>query len=107
MRKGLGCIIAAVIVLVIVVLVTSGWYVGVRNRFVTLDEAVNNQWAQVQSQYQRRFDLIPNLVRTVEGAANFEKSTLQAVIEARAKVGQVQVVQAPGQPPAPANLPND
>jgi len=107
MRKGLGCIIAAVIVLVIVVLVGSSWYVGVRNRLVTLDEAVNNQWAQVQSQYQRRFDLIPNLVKTVEGAANFEKTTLQAVIEARAKVGQVQVVQAPGQPAAPANLPND
>src|SRR5258706_3522811 len=106
MRRGLGCLIAAVIVLVVVVLIGSSWYVGTRNQFVRLDEAVNNQWAQVESQYQRRFDLIPNLVKTVEGAANFEKSTLQAVIEARAKVGQVQVVSGqPGGQAAP--LPND
>jgi LemA protein len=106
MRKGVGCVIGIVIVLLIVLVVGSGWYVGARNRFVTLDEAVNQQWAQVESQYQRRFDLIPNLVRTVQGAADFEKSTLQAVIEARAKVGQVQVV--PSQPGAQsAALPND
>jgi len=105
MRRGLGCIIAAVIALIVVLLVASSWYVGTRNRFVRLDEAVSQQWAQVESQYQRRFDLIPNLVKTVEGAANFEKSTLQAVVEARAKVGQVQVV--PGQPGAASALPND
>ena len=101
MRKGLGCVVALVIALVIGGL----WFVSGRNRLVTLDEAVNQQWAQVESQYQRRFDLIPNLVRTVEGAANFEKSTLQAVVEARAKVGQVQ---APaGGPPTASALPND
>src|ERR1700694_26796 len=102
-RLGLvGCIGA----LILGVVILGGWYVGVRNNLVGLDEAVNQQWAQVESQYQRRFDLIPNLVQTVQGAADFEKSTLQAVIEARAKVGQVQVV-SPGQPGAAALLPND
>ncbi len=106
MRRGLGCVIAAVILFVLALLVAGSWYVGVRNRLVGLDEAVNQQWAQVESQYQRRFDLIPNLVHTVQGAADFEKSTLQAVVEARARVGQVQVVSA-GQPGAAPQLPND
>jgi LemA protein len=61
----------------------------VRNNLVGLEEQVNQSWAQVESQYQRRYDLIPNLVRTVQGAANFEKSTLEAVVNARARVGQV------------------
>src|SRR5450756_1760964 len=86
MGRGLiGCLIA----LVVVVLIVGGWYVGVRNNLVGLDESVNQQWAQVESQYQRRYDLIPNLVRTVQGAANFEKSTLEAVVNARSRVGQV------------------
>ena len=58
---------------------------------VKLDENVKGKWGAVQSQYQRRTDLIPNLVATVKGAANFEKSTLTAVIEARAKATSVQV----------------
>ena len=58
---------------------------------VQLDENVKGKWGQVQTQYQRRADLIPNLVATVKGAANFEKSTLTAVIEARAKATSVQV----------------
>jgi LemA protein len=101
-RAGLlGCVVA----LVVVVLIFGIWFVGARNHLVTLDEAVNQQWAQVESQYQRRFDLIPNLVRTVQGAANFEKSTLEAVVKARASVGQVQ---APSGPPGAAtNIPND
>lgn len=61
------------------------------NEVITHDEAVKAAWAEVQNQYQRRADLVPNLVRTVKGAANFEKETLQAVVEARAKVGQVNV----------------
>jgi LemA protein len=61
------------------------------NRLVTLDQGVNQSWAQVQNVYQRRADLIPNLVQTVSGAANFEKSTLIAVTNARASVGRVQL----------------
>ena len=61
------------------------------NRLVTLEQAVNKKWADVQSVYQRRADLIPNLVSTVSGAANFEKSTLTEVTNARASVGQVKL----------------
>lgn len=61
------------------------------NSMVTLDEQVQSQWAQVQNVYQRRADLIPNLVNTVKGAANFEQETLTKVIEARAKATAVTV----------------
>jgi LemA protein len=61
------------------------------NGLVSLQQATNAQWAQVQNVYQRRTDLVPNLVNTVAGAANFEKSTLMAVTEARASVGRVQL----------------
>src|SRR4051794_37454814 len=94
----LGCLGA----LVLILLIGGGWYVGVRNHMVELDQQVQAQWAQVENDYQRRFDLIPNLVRTVQGAANFEKSTLEAVVNARARVGQVA---APAGPPgAAANI---
>jgi len=97
----LGCVGA----LILAVLIFGGWFIGVRNHIVALDQQVQAQWAQVEKDYQRRFDLIPNLVRTVQGAANFEKSTLEAVINARSRVGQVQ---APtGAPGAQSNLPND
>ena len=96
----LGCVGA----LILAVIIGGGYFVSVRNNLVGLEEQVNQQWAQVESQYQRRFDLIPNLVRTVQGAADFEKSTLEAVINARARVGQVQ---APaGGPPTASNLPD-
>ncbi len=61
------------------------------NEVITQDEAVKAAWAEVQNQYQRRADLVPNLVKTVKGAADFEKETLQQVVEARAKVGQMNV----------------
>jgi LemA protein len=61
------------------------------NSMVKLDEQVTSQWAQVENVYQRRVDLIPNLVSTVKGAANFEKETLTQVIEARAKATSVNV----------------
>src|SRR5471030_707380 len=64
---------------------------GSYNRLVTLEQNVNKQWGDVESAYQRRADLIPNLVQTVAGAANFEKSTLIAVTDARASVGQVKL----------------
>ena len=61
------------------------------NRLVRLRQGTDAQWAQVQNVYQRRADLVPNLVSTVAGAANFEKSTLEAVTNARASVGRVQL----------------
>ena len=61
------------------------------NNMVTMDEAVTANWQQVENQYQRRMDLIPNLVNTVQGYADFEKSTIIAVTEARASVGQVKI----------------
>jgi LemA protein len=61
------------------------------NEVITKDEAVKAAWAEVENQYQRRADLVPNLVRTVKGAGDFEKSTLEGVVNARAKVGSVQV----------------
>lgn len=63
--------------------------VGSYNGLVGLDQAVQAQWAQVENVYQRRADLVPNLVETVKGAASFEKETFTAVTEARAKVGQI------------------
>jgi LemA protein len=67
------------------------YYMGTYNGFVSSQENVNSKWSQVQNDYQRRADLIPNLVSTVKGVANFEKETLTAVVEARAKVGTMQV----------------
>ena len=64
---------------------------GTYNRLVSLEQNVNKKWADVQSVYQRRADLIPNLVNTVQGEANFEKSTLTEVTNARASVGRVQL----------------
>ena len=61
------------------------------NEVVDRDEAVKASWAEVQNQYKRRADLVPNLVKTVKGAAQFEQDTLQKVVEARAKVGSMQV----------------
>jgi LemA protein len=91
MKKfGIGC--GAVVVILIVILVIAGFAIGGSyNRIVKLDQNVNEKWAQVQNVYQRRADLIPNLVSTVSGAANFEKSTLIAVTQARASVGQVKL----------------
>ena len=61
------------------------------NEIIDRDQTVKAGWAEVENQYQRRADLVPNLVHVVQGAANFEKSTLQGVVEARAKVGTMQV----------------
>ena len=69
----------------VVVLMAAGSY----NGLVSRSQGVDKQWAQVQNVYQRRNDLIPNLVATVSGAANFEKTTLTAIVEARASVGKV------------------
>lgn len=77
--------------LILLAVIVYRLFVGSYNSMVAKDEQVTAQWAQVESQYQRRMDLIPNLVNTVKGYADFEKSTLTAVIEARAKATQVKV----------------
>src|SRR6266581_9753809 len=79
------------LILLFVAFVIGLFFWGTYNRLVTLDQNVNKKWADVQSVYQRRADLIPNLVSTVAGAANFEKSTLTEVTRARASVGQVKL----------------
>jgi len=100
-KLGIGCAIIAGlgVILLIIVIIAGGSY----NRLVKLSQGVDAQWAQVQNVYQRRADLIPNLVSTVSGAANFEKSTLTEITEARASVGQVKI-NAGAAPTDPAQL---
>jgi LemA protein len=86
-KLGLGCIVLVVILAIIVGVSMAGTY----NRLVGLGQEVDKQWAQVENVYQRRADLVPNLVATVKGAADFEKSTLEAVVQARASVGRAEV----------------
>ena len=81
----IGCA-GAIILLILIGGASIG---GSYNSLVNLDQATQAQWAQVQNAYQRRADLVPNLVATVKGAANFEKSTMVEVTEARARVNQV------------------
>lgn len=87
MKKSLGTggIIIAVLVLVLI------WGISAYNQLVGSEESVSKAWAQVENVYQRRLDLIPNLIKTVQGAADYEKSTLQAVIEARSKASSIQL----------------
>ena len=77
----------AVIVVVVILLIIVGKGIGTYNNIIALEEGVKAQWAQVENTYQRRFDLIPNLVSTVQGEANFEKSTLTEVMEMRSRMG--------------------
>jgi LemA protein len=79
------------IVILAAILILGGCGCGGYNKMVGLDEEVKAKWANVQSDYQRRSDLIPNLVSTVKGAANFEQETLTKVIEARSKATSVNV----------------
>src|SRR5262245_12258877 len=85
--KSMGCIVGGVIAAVLVVLLL--WGVGSYHSLVGARESVESQWAQVESSYQRRADLIPNLVATVKGSAQFEQDTLTRIVEARSRVGQV------------------
>ena len=96
-----GCLIAAAAALVLV-LIVGGTLVGRYNTLVALQEKTEAAWSEIDNQYKRRFDLIPQLVSTVKGAADFEKSTLEAVTEARASVGRAQLPQ--GMPTDPAQL---
>jgi LemA protein len=87
--KSRGLVIGLAILGLLLLLVM--WGVGVYNRMVGLDESVRSAWSQVENQYQRRADLIPNLVETVKGYAAQEKSVFTEVAEARARVGQITV----------------
>src|SRR6266567_1708604 len=89
-KFAIGCG-GVLLILLFVVFVIGLFFWGTYNRLVTLDQTVNKKWGDVQTVYQRRADLIPNLVNTVAGAANFEKSTLTEVTNARASVGRVQL----------------
>jgi LemA protein len=93
MKLSTGWIVAISIFGIVFFLVLIGILTGVStyNKLVSKEETVNQSWANVQNVYQRRSDLIPNLVATVKGVANFEKSTLTAVIEARAKATSVNI----------------
>ena len=78
-------------IIVVIVFIFYGFFAGRYNTMVGLQETISKEWGQVESQYQRRADLIPNLVNTVKGYANFEQETLTKVIEARASATQVKV----------------
>ena len=88
-KLGIGCAVLGVLLLVALALIALA--AGAYNHLVRLSQGADKQWAQVQNVYQRRADLVPNLVATVSGAANFEKSTLEQVTAARASVGQVRL----------------
>lgn len=87
MKKSTITIIAIIGILAILVV----WGISAYNGMVSMDENVSTKWAQVETQYQRRSDLIPNLVNTVKGYATHEQSTLEGVVEARSKATQVTV----------------
>ena len=91
MSKGMkiGCGVG--VVLILIVIMFFSWVMGIYNNLVTLDENVTQSWSQVENQYQRRTDLIPNLVNTVKGVADFEKETFTQVTEARSRVNQINV----------------
>ena len=89
----IGCVVIGAIV-VVFALGTYAYVKNTYNSFVSMDESINQTWAQVQNVYQRRYDLIPNLVETVKGYAEHEQETLTKVTEARAKVGGITQIQA-------------
>lgn len=88
MKKSTLITLAIVLVAVIIIII---WPISLYNKMVRADEQVSQSWGQVENVYQRRADLIPNLVNTVKGAADFERNTLQAVIEARANATSMKI----------------
>ena len=89
MKKG-NALVAVLVILGFLALIGL-FFMGSYNSLVRLEEGVTSAWSQVENVYQRRLDLIPNLVETVKGYAGHEKSTLQAVVEARAQVGKMSI----------------
>jgi len=91
MQRKTIIILASVGGVLLLALMFFGWITGMYNSLVKLDEAVKSSWAQVQNQYQRRLDLVPNLVATVKGYAEHESEVFEKVAEARSSVGKLQV----------------
>ncbi len=91
MQKKTIIILAVIGGILLIGLMLFGWVTGMYNSLVKLDEGVKSAWAQVQNQYQRRLDLIPNLVATVKGYAEHESEVFEKVAEARSSVGKLQV----------------
>jgi LemA protein len=91
MNRTVAIVLGVVVVLALVIFGFVGYGISVNNKIVTADEGVKAGWSQVENQYQRRFDLIPNLVETVKGFAKQEKEVLEGVTLARSRVGQLTV----------------
>jgi LemA protein len=91
MKKNTIILLSVLGAIVLIAILLVGWVTGIYNSLVKTDEGVNQAWAQVQNQYQRRVDLIPNLVEVVKGYATHEREVFEKVAEARASVGKLQV----------------
>ena len=91
MNRTLAITLGVIGAIVLVILLCVGWGVSTYNRIVSAEEGVKAGWSQVENQYQRRYDLIPNLVETVKGYAKQEKEVLEGVTNARSRVGQLSV----------------
>ena len=91
MSRGLKITLGIVAGFVLLAAIVLGWGVGIYNRLVRADEGIRAAWSQVENQYQRRFDLVPNLVETVKGYAKQEREVLENVTAARASVGSLKV----------------
>jgi LemA protein len=91
MKKGLVVGLGCLAIIVIVALVIGSWLLGSYNSVITLQQTVENKWSQVENVYQRRADLIPNLVATVKGYAAHESETLEAVTASRAQAGSIRL----------------
>lgn len=82
---------SVVLLVVALIIVIASWFISLYNGLVKKDEAAQAAWSQVENVYQRRMDLVPNLVNTVKGAADFERATLEDVVSARASASQVKI----------------
>ncbi len=92
MKSPWGCLLAAIGAIAVIAIIIVVALVGIYNSLVTKSQAIDAQWAQVETQYQRRFDLIPNLVNSVKGMMKQEQTVFQAIADARTKYGGAKTV---------------